>query len=143
MDFELALLVEVAFVHFSSNEYMTLMFMKELIEDNVYEFRVYAVNKVGDGPVGPTSEPITAKDPWGTYRLRHRLVADDIRSSFMFPTGLSVVRSVVKSQRHTSRVPGRAEKLAHPGRMCGSSDTRPGCPAGCPAGSQPSSAKKF
>ena len=39
--------------------------VKELIEDNVYEFRVYAVNKVGDGPVGPSSEPVTAKDPWG------------------------------------------------------------------------------
>jgi len=39
--------------------------VKELIEDNVYEFRIYAVNKVGDGPVGPSSEPVTAKDPWG------------------------------------------------------------------------------
>jgi len=40
--------------------------VKELIEDNVYEFRVYAVNKVGDGPAGPSSEPVTARDPWGT-----------------------------------------------------------------------------
>jgi len=40
--------------------------VKELIEDNVYEFRVCAVNKVGEGPVGPSSEPVTAKDPWGT-----------------------------------------------------------------------------
>ena len=40
--------------------------VKELIEDNVYEFRVVAVNGVGEGPAGPSSEPVTAKDPWGS-----------------------------------------------------------------------------
>jgi titin len=39
--------------------------VQELIEDNVYEFRISAVNKVGEGPAGPKSEPIKAKDPWG------------------------------------------------------------------------------
>jgi hypothetical protein len=41
--------------------------VQELIEDNMYEFRVYAVNKVGDGPAGPKSDPIKARDPWGMF----------------------------------------------------------------------------
>lgn len=37
----------------------------ELIQDNEYQFRVIAMNKVGLGPAGPASEPVIAKDPWG------------------------------------------------------------------------------
>jgi len=36
----------------------------DLIEDNEYEFRVIAINKVGEGPCGPKSGIIKAKDPW-------------------------------------------------------------------------------
>ena len=39
--------------------------MTELIEDTEYEFRIVAVNKVGEGPPGPKSTPVKAKDPWG------------------------------------------------------------------------------
>lgn len=71
--------------------------VKELIEDNVYEFRVYAVNKVGDGPVGPSSEPVTAKDPWGRLSYRyHCAVSPELRnrkSGFMIQI------------RHRSRFP--------------------------------------
>jgi len=42
----------------------TTFTVTDLIEDNVYEFRVTAINKVGEGPPSPKSEPITAKDPW-------------------------------------------------------------------------------
>ena len=42
----------------------------ELIEDNEYEFRVIALNKVGEGPPGPKSAPVKAKDPWGRSRSR-------------------------------------------------------------------------
>ena len=37
----------------------------QLIEDTQYEFRVIALNKVGESPPGPKSEPVLAKDPWG------------------------------------------------------------------------------
>lgn len=37
----------------------------DLIEDNTYEFRVVAVNAVGEGSPSPSSAPIKAKDPWG------------------------------------------------------------------------------
>ena len=39
--------------------------VRDLIQDNDYKFRIVAVNKVGEGPPGPSSRPITAKDPWG------------------------------------------------------------------------------
>jgi len=39
----------------------------ELIQDNEYQFRVIAINKVGPGPAGPASETIVAKDPWGEF----------------------------------------------------------------------------
>ena len=37
----------------------------DLVEDNEYAFRVMAENKVGTGPVGPPSETVLAKNPWG------------------------------------------------------------------------------
>ena len=37
----------------------------DLIEDNEYQFRIVAENKAGEGPPGPSSKPMTAKDPWG------------------------------------------------------------------------------
>ena len=39
--------------------------VKDLIEGTEYVFRVTAVNKVGEGPPGPSSKPVVAKDPWG------------------------------------------------------------------------------
>ena len=39
----------------------------DLVDDNVYVFRVYAENKVGQGPPSSPSEETTAKDPWGWY----------------------------------------------------------------------------
>ena len=39
--------------------------VKDLIEGTDYVFRIIAVNKVGEGPPGPKSGNITAKDPWG------------------------------------------------------------------------------
>ncbi len=37
----------------------------ELIEDSEYEYRVLAVNKVGEGPPSSPTAPFTANDPWG------------------------------------------------------------------------------
>ncbi len=42
----------------------TTLKVPDLIEDTEYEFRVVAVNKIGEGPPGPKSAPITAADPW-------------------------------------------------------------------------------
>ncbi len=42
---------------------------KDLVEGTEYEFRVVAINKVGEGPPGPKSKPILAKDPWGMYDI--------------------------------------------------------------------------
>ena len=39
----------------------------ELVEDNVYVFRVYAENKVGRGPPSKPSDEATSKDPWGKF----------------------------------------------------------------------------
>ncbi len=36
----------------------------DLVEGNEYQFRIVAVNKVGEGEPGPASQPITARDPW-------------------------------------------------------------------------------
>ena len=41
--------------------------VKDLMEGTDYVFRIIAVNKVGEGPPGPKSGNITAKNPWGTY----------------------------------------------------------------------------
>jgi len=38
--------------------------VKDLIEDTTYKFRIVAVNKVGEGPAGPESMPVLAKDPF-------------------------------------------------------------------------------
>ena len=37
----------------------------ELIEDSEYEYRVLAVNKIGEGPPSTPTPPFVAKDPWG------------------------------------------------------------------------------
>ncbi len=39
----------------------------DLIEDTEYVFRIVAVNKVGEGPPGPQSANVLAKDPWRKY----------------------------------------------------------------------------
>ena len=39
--------------------------VKDLIEGTEYAFRIVAQNKVGEGPPGPQSKPVVAKDPWG------------------------------------------------------------------------------
>ena len=39
--------------------------VEDLIEDNEYEFRISAVNKVGQGPPSSPTAPAKAKDPWG------------------------------------------------------------------------------
>ena len=37
----------------------------ELIEDEEYEFRITAENKIGRGPASSPTKPTKAKDPWG------------------------------------------------------------------------------
>jgi titin len=37
----------------------------ELIEDEEYEFRIAAQNKIGRGPESSPTKPTKAKDPWG------------------------------------------------------------------------------
>ena len=41
--------------------------VRDLVEGNEYTFRIVAVNKVGEGPPGPKSKPVLAKDPWSEY----------------------------------------------------------------------------
>jgi len=43
----------------------------QLMEDTQYEFRVIALNKVGESPPGPKSKPVLAKDPWGRLKKYH------------------------------------------------------------------------
>ena len=60
--------------------------VEDLIEDNTYEFRMVAVNKVGEGPPGPKSASITAKDPWGAYTcsvLFHQNIASKEGRDFL------------------------------------------------------------
>ena len=42
----------------------------DLIEDNEYQFRILAENKVGTGPPGPASDDVLAKDPWGMKNFK-------------------------------------------------------------------------
>lgn len=42
----------------------------DLVEDTQYEFRIVAVNKVGEGEPGPKSSPVLAKDPWSKFNER-------------------------------------------------------------------------
>jgi len=37
----------------------------EVLEDNEYEYRIIAENKIGKSEPGPSSKAVTAKDPWG------------------------------------------------------------------------------
>ena len=46
----------------------------DLIEDNEYVFRIVAVNKVGEGPPGPLSANVKAKDPWGKLNMHIQIV---------------------------------------------------------------------
>ena len=45
----------------------TTLEVKDLIEGSEYEFRVTAVNKVGESEPGPSSKTVKAKDPWGEF----------------------------------------------------------------------------
>ena len=47
----------------------TKYMVEDLIQDNEYQFRIIAENKVGQGPPGPSSRPIVAKDPWGKCHI--------------------------------------------------------------------------
>ncbi len=40
--------------------------MRNVTEDEVYEFRVCAVNKAGEGPYSQGSNPVKAAEPKGT-----------------------------------------------------------------------------
>lgn len=42
---------------------------EEFVEGNEYCFRIIALNKVGEGPPGPSSQVVEAKDPWSKYIL--------------------------------------------------------------------------
>ena len=44
----------------------------DLIEDTEYIFRIVAVNKIGEGPPGPESVPVLAKDPFGRIEFYKR-----------------------------------------------------------------------
>ncbi|ELT96019.1 hypothetical protein CAPTEDRAFT_139754, partial [Capitella teleta] len=37
---------------------------EDFVEGNEYCFRIVALNKVGEGPPGPKSQVVEAKDPW-------------------------------------------------------------------------------
>lgn len=42
---------------------------KDLIEEQEYQYRVLAVNKIGEGPPTEKSRTVLAKDPFGLYQL--------------------------------------------------------------------------
>lgn len=44
----------------------------DLIEDTEYEFRIVAINKIGEGPPGPKSAPIKAQDPWSKSNILNK-----------------------------------------------------------------------
>ena len=43
------------------------MTVADLVEDNEYQFRVLAVNEVGEGPAGPESDLTKIKFPFGRF----------------------------------------------------------------------------
>lgn len=43
----------------------TMFTLSGLTPDSEYQFRVFAVNSVGESEAGPASEPVTCKDPFG------------------------------------------------------------------------------
>ena len=46
----------------------------EVVEDNVYEYRIMAENKAGVGePCSPVG-PVAAKDPWSTLHIIYRTI---------------------------------------------------------------------
>ena len=47
----------------------TMFTLSGLIPDTDYQFRIVAVNSVGESVAGPESDPVTSKDPFGETRL--------------------------------------------------------------------------
>lgn len=46
----------------------TMFTLPGLTPDSEYQFRIVAVNSIGESEAGPTSDPVTCKDPFGEHR---------------------------------------------------------------------------
>ena len=73
---------------------------KELIEDTEYEYRVLAVNKIGEGPPCSPTAPFVAKDPWGKDNGMGWFQRVINNNSFILATSYQQVMNLVQEIMH-------------------------------------------
>lgn len=69
----------------------TMFTLPGLTPDSEYQFRIFAVNSIGESEAGPVSDSVTCKDPFGESSLSKK---QNHPTSYMFPViieGLYVI----------------------------------------------------